>query len=246
MFGNAGPVQRRDMDENVLPAAITHDEAEPLIGIVPLHRANLFDSRLIGGLIGPFRTWASRLLLQRRARIDTQYFGDLRSLLTWCRPDFQPGARRHRAVAAALDDAHVEKGVTACGKLDEAEALFWIIPLYRGRNRRPGRRRLEARAALPLRISQIRRRQVVVVIKAAPLRSPGLSIFAHVCLGGAVKRFSGQHSSQSRSSEKSFFRKTCDRYALCDRRPGKQVRLRIREASDRGSVATGKDGEING
>src|SRR4051794_11207194 len=101
------------MYENVLAAAVPDDEAEPLIWIIPLHRADLLDSGLIGGLTRSLRPCSPRLVLQRGSRIDTQDFGDLQALLAGCRSDFQAGARRHGAVAATLNDAHMEKGITA-------------------------------------------------------------------------------------------------------------------------------------
>src|SRR4051794_10567652 len=76
-IGEAGAVEHRDMHENVFTAAVADDEPKSFVGIVPLHRADLLDSRLISRLIRPLRPWAPRLLLQRRAGIDAQDFGDL-------------------------------------------------------------------------------------------------------------------------------------------------------------------------
>src|SRR6267142_1659084 len=111
--GEAAAVERRGMHENVLAAAVADDEPEPFIRVVPFHRADLLDGGLIGGLVRPFGPRAPRLLLQRRTGVDAQDFGYLHALLTRCRPDFERSARRHRAVAAAFDDAHVEKGIAA-------------------------------------------------------------------------------------------------------------------------------------
>src|SRR5216683_7413712 len=120
------------MHENVLPAAISNDEPESFVGVVPFHRADLLDGGLIGGLVRPFWSWAPRLLLQRGAGVDTQNLGYLQALLARRGPDFQGSARRHGAVAAALDHADVEKGIAAAWKLHEPEALFRIVPLHRG------------------------------------------------------------------------------------------------------------------
>src|SRR6266851_39095 len=171
------------MDENVLAPAVPDDEPEPFIGVVPLHRTDLLDGGLIGGLIRPFGSWAPRLLLQRGARVDAQDLGYLQTLLTRRCPDFERGTRQHGAVAGALDDTDVEKCITTAWQLDKAEALFRVVPLHRGRNGRAGRSRFEAGAALTRRIPEISRRRVVVIIKASPLRSPEISIFAHAPLG---------------------------------------------------------------
>src|SRR4051794_13126294 len=129
------------MNENILAAAVPVDETEPLIWVVPLHCTDLLDSGLIRGLTRSLRPCSPRLLLQRDARVDTQDLGDLRALLARCRPDFKAGARRHGAVAAALDDTDVEKGITARRQLDKAKALFRVIPFDRGLNRRARRAR---------------------------------------------------------------------------------------------------------
>src|SRR3954462_14868707 len=112
------------MHENILAAAGPVDETEPLIWVVPLHRTDFLDGGLIGGLTRSLRPCSPRLLLQRGARVDAQDLGDLQALLGGCRPDFQAGARRHGAITAALDDADMEKGVTAGRQLRKAKALF--------------------------------------------------------------------------------------------------------------------------
>jgi hypothetical protein len=187
------------MHENILATTITDNESKPLIGIVPLHCADLFGSRLIGRLIGAFGPCAPRLLLLSGAGIHTQYFSDLQPLLTWRRPNFEGRARWHGAVAAAFDDTDVKKGITASGKFDEAEALFCIIPLHYGCNCRPSSSRLEARATVSPRISEIRLRRIVVIIKAASLRPTRISIFAHAYLGSGDKPplIAGRHCSPS-------------------------------------------------
>src|SRR4051812_12383621 len=170
------------MHENILAAAVPVDETEPLIWVVPLHRTDLLDGGLIRELTRSLRPCSPRLLVQRGARVDTQDFGDLQALLARCRPHFQAGARRDGAVTAALDDADVEKGITAGRQLDKTKALFGVIPFDRGLNRRARRGGLEPGAALTRRVPKIGRRQVIVIIEASPLRSPGFSVFAHALL----------------------------------------------------------------
>src|SRR4051794_31923223 len=170
------------MHENILAAAVPVDETEPLIWVVPLHRTDLLDGGLIGELARSLRPRSARLLLQCGARIDTQDLGDLQALLARCRPDFQAGARRHGAVAAALDDADVEKGITTGRQLGKAKALFGVIPFDRGLNRRTCRGGLEPGAALARCVPKIGRRRVIVIIEASPLRLPGFSVFAHALL----------------------------------------------------------------
>src|SRR3954469_11283330 len=170
------------MHEDVLAAAVPDDEPEPLIWVVPLHRADLLDGDLIRGLKRSLRPCSPRLLWRRGGHVDIQDLGDLQALLARCRPDFQAGARRHGAVAAALDDTHVEKGITAGRQLDEAKALFGVIPFDRSLNRRARRGCLEPGAALTRGVAKTGRRRVIVIIEASPLRSPGFSVFAHALL----------------------------------------------------------------
>ena len=183
-LADTGAVQRRGMHENILAAAVPHNEPEPFRGGVELHRAELLDGGLIGGSIrGPLGPGTPRWLLQRGARVDAQDFGYLQALWTRRRPDFQRGAWQHGAVAAALDDAHVEKGITTTRKLYEPEAFFWIVPLHGGPDWRAGRRCFEPGAALARRKTGTLRWRVVVVIEASPLRPPGISISVHAPLG---------------------------------------------------------------
>src|SRR3954451_15220626 len=170
------------MHENVLAAAVPDDEPEPLIWVVPLHRADLLDGDLIRGLKRSLRSCSPRLLLQRGGHIDTQDLGNLQALLARCRPDFQVSARRHGAVAAALDDTHVEKGITAGRQLDKAKALFGVIPFDRGLNWWARRGGLEPGATLTRRVPKTGRWRIIVIIEASPLRSPGFSVFAHALL----------------------------------------------------------------
>ena len=45
---DARPLKRGGVYEDILPAAVQNDEAEPLGGVVPLHRPHLLDARLQG------------------------------------------------------------------------------------------------------------------------------------------------------------------------------------------------------
>jgi len=80
----------------------------------------------------------------------------------------------------------MEKSVAASRKLDKPEALVRIVPLHNGRYGRTSRCRLKARAARTRCIAEVRRRRVVVVVEAAPLRSPKISIPGHARLGCVV------------------------------------------------------------
>src|SRR5437667_5927544 len=54
----AGPLQRRGMDEHVLAAAVADDEAEPLGRVVPLDRAVLLHRRFQDRPVGARRETA--------------------------------------------------------------------------------------------------------------------------------------------------------------------------------------------
>jgi len=69
------------------------------------------------------RPRAPRRFHERGAGIDTQALGYLHILLTRRGPDLKRDARRHSAVAAALDHAHMQERITAAGKLYEAKIL---------------------------------------------------------------------------------------------------------------------------
>jgi hypothetical protein len=101
------------MHENVLAAAVANDEAEPFVGGIELDSADLLDRDLIGGLIWPLGPRAPRRLLERCAGVYAQDLGYLLALLALPNPNLERGPGRHRAVAAALDHAHVKERVTA-------------------------------------------------------------------------------------------------------------------------------------
>src|SRR6476646_9438162 len=113
--GEAAAVERRRVHEDVLAATVADDEAEPFIRVVPLHRADLLDGRLIRRSIRrPLRSRPPRLLLKRRGLINAQDLGYLHALLTRSRPNLERGAGRHGTVTATFDNADVEKGIATC------------------------------------------------------------------------------------------------------------------------------------
>src|SRR6202035_2994311 len=121
--------------ENILAAVVPHDEPEPFLGVVPLHRTDPLDRGLIRRCMRALGPRTPSGLLRRGAGVDAQDLGYLLALLARPDPDLKRGARRHGAVAAALDHADMEEGVTAAGKPDEAKPFVGIVPLDRGLNR---------------------------------------------------------------------------------------------------------------
>jgi hypothetical protein len=78
----------------------------------------------------------------------------------------------------------MEEGITATDNPDEAETFLGIVPLYGSADGRTGGcfELWTARRGK----SKIARRPIVVVIKAWPLRPPGISIVVHVLLDSLV------------------------------------------------------------
>jgi hypothetical protein len=70
---------------------------------------------------------------------DAEDLGYLLAFLAGPDPDLEGCARRHGAVAAALDHAHMKEGITAVANLNEAKPFLGVVPLDRGLNRRAGR-----------------------------------------------------------------------------------------------------------
>src|SRR5438270_3433409 len=100
--GDPGSLEHRGMDESILATIVANDEAEPLLGIEPLHRAGFLDGRLGG----EWRTASRRRIgrpprrgSRRRAAIDTEDFGDLRSLLSRRHAAFEPFTWLHSSHA---------------------------------------------------------------------------------------------------------------------------------------------------
>src|ERR1700732_789278 len=114
---DAGTLQRRGVHEDILSALIRSDKAEALIGVVPFHRAQLFD----GGAVArrtcwSFRSRTSRRLLRRGGGIHADDLGHLRPLRSWAGAHLKRRARRYATVAAALCDAYMQKGVAGLAR----------------------------------------------------------------------------------------------------------------------------------
>jgi hypothetical protein len=147
------PLQCRRVDENVPAAVLRTDEAEPLIRIVPLYGARHLDG---GAQIGcsPWlprsrRLCAERLTLRRSwsgsALVNRQDLIDLAPLLPLSNPHLQGRAGADSLDAGRLQGIGVEEGVArSIRQFNEAEALFPVVPLHRGRDL--GRTKSAARA----------------------------------------------------------------------------------------------------
>src|SRR6185437_14742115 len=176
-IGDAGALEDRSMDEDILAAIADGDEAEALVGIVPFDGAGHLDGvREIGR--GTLRTGAERTGTAGRlgggaALVDVENLGDLRAFLTLADARLDLGAGEHALAAGGFEHGDVQEGVArAVGELDEAEALLRIEPFDHGIDDGTGRRRprrpaeltghLEPRAAVA--------RAKIVVIETAPTR----------------------------------------------------------------------------
>src|SRR5260370_13688682 len=83
--GDSGSFEHRGMDKSILAPVVTNDEAEPLLGVEPLHRARFLDGRFGR----EWRTASCRRIgrparrgRRRLAAVDTEDLGHLRSLLS--------------------------------------------------------------------------------------------------------------------------------------------------------------------
>ena len=104
-----------------------------------------------------------RLLLRRSARIHAEDLRHLRPLRARAGTHLERRAGRHAAVATALNDTHMEEGVTgAISQRDEAKAFVRVVPLDSSSNGRAGGV-VELRTARR-RISEIAGWRLVVVI----------------------------------------------------------------------------------
>src|SRR5882757_7629876 len=127
-------LQRRGVREDILSALIQSDKAEALIGVVPLHRAQLFDGSAVARRICR-SLWprTSRRLLRRGAGIHADDLGHLRPLRSWAGAHLKRRARRYASVAAALSHAYMQEGIAGpIRELHEAEPLLGIVPLDGG------------------------------------------------------------------------------------------------------------------
>src|SRR5579884_1139670 len=164
----AGALQGGSVHEHVLAAAVAHDEAEPLGGIVPLDRAALLHARPGRRLGAEAAAGARRPRRRRRRVIDVQHLGHLRPALSRRHPHLEGLARLHRLDADPAQDARMQERVArAVLQFDEAEAALGLEPLDDRLDRRP-RRLLEAGAAEPRRRPEIARRRLEIVIAKTP------------------------------------------------------------------------------
>src|SRR4051812_30723601 len=100
------------MHEDILATLIRSDEAKALTGVVPLHRAYLFDGGPVARRIcRSLRPWTSRRLLRRGAGIQADDLGHLRPFRSRAGAHFKRGARRYAAVTAAFRHAYMQEGI---------------------------------------------------------------------------------------------------------------------------------------
>src|SRR5713226_8571379 len=91
---------------------IRSNKAEALIGVVPLHRAQLFDGGAVARRIcRSLRPRTARRILRRGAGIHADDLGHLRPLRSWAGAHLKRRARRYATVAAALSHAYMQEGI---------------------------------------------------------------------------------------------------------------------------------------
>src|SRR5712691_136100 len=118
------------MHENILAAAVPHNEPEPFLSGVELHRAELLDGGLIRWRVRALGPRTQGRLLRRGAGVDAQDLRHLWPLRSWAGAHLKRRSRWHAAGATALDHARMEKGVAgAIRELHEAEPFVGIVPL---------------------------------------------------------------------------------------------------------------------
>src|SRR5688500_12661644 len=100
------------MHEDILAALIRSDKAEALTGVVPLHRAHLFNGGPVARRIcRSLRPRTSRRLLRRGTGIEADDLGHLRPLRSWAGAHFKRRARRYAPVTAAFHHAYMQEGI---------------------------------------------------------------------------------------------------------------------------------------
>src|SRR6202011_3156221 len=163
---DAGTLQRRGVHEDILSTLIWSDKAKPLIGIVPFHRAQLFDGRAVARRIcRSLRPRTPRRLLRRGAGIHAGDLGHLRPLRSRADAHLKRRARRYAAVATTLRHAYMQEGIAgAIRELHEAESLLGIVPFDGGADGWTGRC-FELRPARRSKSEISSRRFVVVVVE---------------------------------------------------------------------------------
>src|ERR1700730_3590389 len=168
--GEACPLQGRGMDEHILAAAIAHDEAEALHGIVPLDRAALLAARFERRPVGWRPEPGARPRRGRGAGIDADDLGDLRAALARCDAQLERLARGDRGDADAPEHGGVQESIARpVGHLDEAEPFFRFEPFDHGANRWTGGF-LEARSAAEARCrAEVAwRLLILLIVEGAP------------------------------------------------------------------------------
>src|SRR5215471_2835229 len=127
-----GPIEHRGMHKGILAAIIADNEAKALLGVEPLHRSGLLDGRLRRNR-SPARRRVGRTPgsgRRRRAAVDAQDFGDLRSFLSRRHTDLQRLPSLHRANAVPVEYAGMEERVPrSIRQLDKTKASFRLEPL---------------------------------------------------------------------------------------------------------------------
>jgi hypothetical protein len=137
----------RDVDENILVTVLGDDEAEPLIGIEPLHRAiHCGRNARVYTIATRWHLWAPAWWLPRAssACVDLENCGHLPTLLTLTDLDAKLGSRSYDIVPGVLQDAK-ERIARAIPQLNKSEALLFIEPFDSGVDRGTARGRAYAR-----------------------------------------------------------------------------------------------------
>ena len=126
----------------------------------------------------------------RGAGVDAQNFGYLRPFGAGTGANFERRARRHAAVAAALDDAHMQEGIAgSVGKLNKAETLVGVVPFDDGLDRGAGGRVKPLGAELRRRSEIAPGRFVVIVVETTATGRTKISVSAaHVSAWGRMER----------------------------------------------------------
>src|SRR6185437_4140170 len=129
----SGPLQNRNVDEDVFLAVIGTDKTEPFFGIEPLHGPMDFNGR--GGINGvAHAAWCRRSVAARpfggsTAFVDLEDARDLQSFRPRSDMSMQLGAPQHRFAARRLQHRYMQKSIAgAVAHRYEAEALFGIEP----------------------------------------------------------------------------------------------------------------------
>src|SRR6516162_884151 len=135
-----GALQRRGVHEDVLPAAIPNDKAEPLGGVVPLHGPRFghasFQIRQVGW---GWQAGPRTADCDRRAAVHGDDFGNDRTALTLGHAQLERLAGLHGADSKPRQHGRVQEGITgSVRELDEPEPLSGVEPFHSATNRHLG------------------------------------------------------------------------------------------------------------